>query len=109
MWKPQNLKIKLGPKVLVDVGQAFLDTIKDQASLGESATGETLDIDWRESGQLMDTAQVSDEGQLQFPVPYAELVNNKYPFLGIAPQAQDTLNARLQPVLQAGLVFEKEG
>lgn len=108
-WKSQNLQIKLGPKVLVDVGQAFLDTIKDQAKDGVTATGEQKEIDWRRSGQLMDTAGVSDEGQVQFPVPYAEIVNDRYPFLGIAPQSQDALNVRLQPVLQAGLVFEKEG
>lgn len=108
-FKSQKMLIKLGPKVLVDVGQAALETIKEQASQGVSSTGEQLDIDWRDSGQLMDTAGVNDEGQVQWPAPHAEIVNERFPFAGIAPQYQDNFERRLEPILQAGLVFEKEG
>lgn len=108
-WVPQKLQIKLAPKVLVDVGQAALEVIKEQTSDGTTSTGERLAIDWRRSGDLMDTAFVSDEGSIQFPVPYAEIVNERFPFAGIAPQYQDTCDKKLEPILQAGLVFEKEG
>ncbi len=108
-FKSQKLKIQLGPKVLVDVGQAALETIKEQTSEGVSSNGETHDFDWRKSGQLMDTAEVSDDGVLQWPAPHAEIVEARFPFAGIAPQYQENFNKRLQPILQAGLVFEKEG
>lgn len=106
-FKAQPLKIKLNPKVLIDVGQAALETIKEQTQAGVSSKGEQLDIDWRDTGQLMDTAGVNDEGQIQWPAPHAEIVNNRFPFEDVAPQYKDTYDKKLQPILEAGLVFEK--
>jgi hypothetical protein len=103
-----DLKIKLSPKVLIDVGAAALETIKEQCNEGVTATGTQTDLDWSDSGTLLDTAGVTDEGAIVFPAPYAELVNDQHPFLGIAPQYQQVYDDKLRPILEAGLVFEKE-
>lgn len=107
-FKSHGLQIKLSPKVLIDVGQAALETIKDQCNEGVTASGVQTDLDWHKSGTLLDTAGVTDEGALVFPAPYAEIVNEAHPFLGIAPQYQQVYNDKLSPILEAGLIFEKE-
>jgi hypothetical protein len=107
-FKSHGLKIVLPPKALIEVGEAALETIKEQCNEGVTATGAQTEIDWRRSGDLLDTAGVTDEGALVFPVPYAEVVNNRHPFLGIAPQYQQVYDDKLSPILQENLEFEKE-
>ena len=106
-FKSQGLKITLRPETMQDVGQAALATIREQCEAGVSANGEDLGIDWRKSGQLLNSAGVDDQGAVVFPAPHAEVVNARFPFADIAPQFVEAYHKRLEPVLEAGMIFEK--
>lgn len=108
-WKSQDLKIVKKPKLMVSVSEIALAVIREQSSDGISANGEQKTIDWRDSGQLMDTAGADDNGNIVFPQPYSGIVNERFPFADIAPQSKNEYETRLQPVIQEGLVFDKEG
>ena len=106
-YTPQDLDIVFDDGMLVLVGSAFVAQVQSQASRGISSSGEQTDHDWRQSGDLLDKTTVDQEGVVGFTVPYAEHVERVAPFAGVAPQLQEEIDQRLQPIITRGLVFKK--
>ena len=108
-WLPKDEEIDFEDGALILTSQAFVETIVEQCGLGLNANGESVEIDWRRSGKMLANYTIAQDGTIEWLEPYAEWVNDKQPFAGIAPRMQPELEEKLQPVLDRALVFKKKG
>lgn len=107
-FKSMNLTIVVAPPKKREVGEATLDTIREQTASGYTSSGQKVPYDWRQSGQLLGWVTIGEQGQIVFHAPHAGIVNKMRPFAtGIAPQFQGRQDARLQAA--DVFVFEKGG
>lgn len=90
------------------IGEVCLGVIREQCAAKIDASGEATEGDWSESGDLLSQVVVTDAGEIEFRVDYAEHVNALHPYDGVSPQLQPTLETQLQPVLDRVLIFTKK-
>jgi len=102
--KLQPNTLAITPQGRMMLGQVALDTIRRQAAQGINATGAQTSYDWRQSGRLLDTAFVQQNGAVVFSAPYAAIVNSKRPFAGIAPQSRPHVETQAAAILNQHLI-----
>lgn len=104
--KPEEIDWEEGAGILI--GQAFHETIVEQCAAKIDANGNTVKIDWRQSGDLLSHVVFDQDGSFTFTEEYAPWVNEVRPFLGIAPQMEPVLEQKLQPLVDRLLILKKK-
>lgn len=84
--------------IAAEVSAAVLAQIREDTARGLLADGRNVaPIDLRDTGRLMAGAQ-SDARGVRFPAPYAQHVNKRYPYAGIAPQSRAALESKIAEI-----------
>lgn len=107
--KTTAIKLGLVAGVRRAVAEAALAKIRRDTFQGLRADGTRRDSTLRRTGDLMDNESEATDTGIRFKVPYAEEVNKKQPFTGIAPQEQPAFEEEIKDLVKNGVKVISEG
>lgn len=101
------MRLTLSQDALQQVANTFADIIQKQITDGIDGNGSPFpgDVTLIKSGDLLRSLQGrvnGEEASVVSELPYAEILEGRFHFAGIAPQYQAELEARLQPIIDEG-------
>lgn len=107
------MKLQLSQDALQRIADACAEILQKQIRAGLDANGAAFagGVDLRESDNFLNsiTGQLGgDGGEVYSDVPYAEILQGRYNWAGIAPQYWGELETAVQPIIAEGVTLVEE-